>query len=82
MVFFLLQPVLILSEGPVKRALLPAWLRRSRAGYCLEVAATLSIILVSAELLFWGSLESCGIDEQGLQEVGSLILYLKVLAGV
>lgn len=80
--FFLLQPVLILVEGPVKTALLPAWLRRSRAGYCLEVAVTLSIILVSAELLFWESLESCGIDQQGLQEVGLLILYLKGLAGL
>lgn len=80
--FFLLQPILILIETPVKRALLPVWLWQSQVGFMIEVCITLLVILASAELLFWEALESCEIDEQGLQEVGSLLQYLQGVTGL
>lgn len=80
--FFMLQPLLILAQDGVVVA--AKWLVPERLTSTPKVASvgrvmlrlsTWVLLLLSGEL-FWGSVESCGADLRGLQEVDSAMLWL------
>ncbi len=79
LLFFLVQPLLILVQEAAHSLLLPkAWRgSSSRVGYVLRVASTWALVLASAEFLFWGPLEACGVDHRALAEVMGILKAVK-----
>ncbi|KAG2437113.1 hypothetical protein HYH02_011369 [Chlamydomonas schloesseri] len=77
--FFLVQPLLIVAQDAATALLLPKAFRESMPGRLLQTAVTLALVLASAEL-FWAALESCRIDERGLQEVVGAMQQLVAVA--
>ncbi|KAG2429874.1 hypothetical protein HXX76_010654 [Chlamydomonas incerta] len=77
--FFLVQPLLILAQDAATGLLMPRAFRESTPGRLLQTAVTLAMVLASAEL-FWAALESCRIDERGLQEVVGAMQQLAAAA--
>ncbi len=84
LLFFLVQPLLILVQEAAHRLLLPAALRGSSSwvGYVLRVASTWALVLASAEFLFWGPFEACDIDTRGLKEAMGLFEGMSSVLGL
>ncbi len=68
LLFFLVQPPLMLAQEAAHSLLLPKAWRGSKAVTVAQTLVTIGLVLLSAEL-FWASLESCDIDRRGLKEV-------------
>eukprot|EP00198_Chlamydomonas_reinhardtii_P003252 XP_001692588.1 predicted protein [Chlamydomonas reinhardtii] len=75
--FFLVQPLMILVQDTATAVLMPKAFRESTPGRLLQTVVTLAMVLASAEL-FWAALESCRIDERGLQEVPPVAMIYDV----
>ncbi|KAG2496350.1 hypothetical protein HYH03_005580 [Edaphochlamys debaryana] len=79
--FFIAQPLIILAQETATNALVPAKLREQTLVRLLRTAVTLALVLGSAEL-FWSALESCRIDQRGLEEVvGSITAVMERVRG-
>jgi hypothetical protein len=80
LIWFLLQPLIIISQDWVRDQLVPKAMRGwdTPAGCVtgvIEILVTLAVILASADYLFWSGFEEepCRLDRTGLQEVQSLV---------
>ena len=78
LLFFLLQPPLIILEGFLYAAAPRAWFSNWR-GRAARTAVTLGLLLAVGEAFFWGAFDDCGADKHLPREIMAVVGYVRAM---